>query len=139
MGTWIKQNVEIMAGFGEVFCKEMPDQLYLVASGTSYHGAKAAGAFMELVLGRQVNVFPPSRLNHIFGKNPLLIFISQGGKSTNMLAAAKRLTGYTRIAMTGNVDGKLNHMCEHYIRIPCGQENVGLRQKVIRLLCSCFI
>lgn len=125
----LKQKVEITARFCDVFCKEMPDQIYLIASGTSCNAAKAAAPFMEMVLDRQVHVFPPSRLERVFGKNPLLIFISQGGKSTNMIAAAEKMKGSLRIAMTGSEDGTLNSMCEHYIMIPCGPENVGPKTK----------
>lgn len=125
----LKQNVEITAGFGELFERERPDHVYLIASGTSCNAAKAAAPFMESVLNREVSVFAPSRMERVFGERPLLIFISQGGKSTNIIAAVEKMKGYTRIAMTGNADGRINSMCEHYITIPCGEENVGPKTK----------
>lgn len=125
----LKQSVEITSGFCEIFKKVMPDQLYLIASGTSCNGAKAAAPFMEMVLGCQVHVYPPSRMNRIYGQRPLVLLISQGGKSTNIVAAAEKTRGYSRIAMTGSKDGILNSMCENYIVIPCGEENVGPKTK----------
>lgn len=125
----LKHKAEMTAGFGELFDRVMPDHVYLIASGTSCNAAKAAAPFMEMVLNREVSVFPPSRLGQIFGEKPLLIFISQGGKSTNMIAAVEKMKGYPRIAMTGNEDGRINSMCEHYIRIPCGEETVGPKTK----------
>lgn len=125
----LEQNVEITAGFGEIFDGEKPDHVYLIASGTSCNAAKAAAPFMEHVLKREVSVFPPSQMERVFGERPLLIFISQGGKSTNMIAAVEKMKGYTRIAMTGNADGRINSMCEHYIMIPCGDEAVGPKTK----------
>ncbi|MDO4329435.1 MAG: SIS domain-containing protein [Lachnospiraceae bacterium] len=125
----LKKKAEITSDFSQIFCEQMPDQVYLVASGTSCNAAKAAAMFMEMVWKLPVTVVPPSRMTQVFGTNPLLIFISQGGKSTNMLAAAERMKGYHRIAMTGNADGKLNGMCEHYMMIPCGEETVGPKTK----------
>ena len=106
----LEQNVEITAGFGEIFDGEKPDHVYLIASGTSCNAAKAAAPFMEQVLKREVSVFPPSQMERVFGERPLLIFISQGGKSTNMIAAVEKMKGYPRIAMTGNADGRINSM-----------------------------
>lgn len=125
----LEKRAEITSDFVSIFCGQMPDQVYLVASGTSCNAAKAAASFMEMIWKLPVTVLPPSRATRVFGTNPLLIFISQGGKSTNMLAAAERMKGFRRIAMTGNADGKLNDMCEHYMRIPCGEETVGPKTK----------
>lgn len=125
----LKQSVEITERFREIFVKERPDHIYLIASGTSCNGAGAAAVFMEDVLQVEVSVCPPSRIGRIFGERPLLIFISQGGKSTNMIGAVERLRGYTQIAMTGNADGTINGMCGNYMEIPCGVESVGPKTK----------
>ncbi len=67
-----------------------PDRLILVASGTSRNAAAAAAPFMEWALDLPVDVTAPSGLGRIVGKRPFLIFVSQGGNSTNTIAAIER-------------------------------------------------
>lgn len=121
-----KENTEL---FCKLFSKINPDRIYLVASGTSKNAARAASSFMESVLGIEVTAVEPSRAAHYFGKSPLLIFISQGGNSTNTIAAIRKAGGMNCIAMTGNPDGTVNTMCENYVEIPCGEETAGPKTK----------
>lgn len=120
---------ELSELFCRIFLEKKPDSIYLIASGTSGNAARAAAPFVEMVLQRPVHVLAPSCISRIWGKRPLLLMISQGGKSTNMLKAAKHLENYLRISLTGNVDAKLNPLCDHHILIPCKEENVGPKTK----------
>lgn len=125
----LEKREKITREFCRIFVREMPDRLYLIASGTSCNGAKAAAPFMEYVLKRQVTVLPPSQLSQIYDKKAMLILISQGGKSTNTLAAADRMKDFYKIAMTGSAESVLDSHCEGAVRIPCGEELVGPKTK----------
>lgn len=115
--------------FCRIFAEKNPDSLYLIASGTSGNAARAAAPFLEEVLHIPVYVHAPSSVNRIWGERPLLLFISQGGKSTNMLNVAKRLKNYLQISVTGSEDAKLNALCNHHILIPCREETIGPKTK----------
>lgn len=115
--------------FRRVFKEEGPDHIYLVASGTSRNAAKAAAPFMEDCLGIEVSVFSATSAKDFFGERPLVIYISQGGNSTNTIAAIERNRDILSIAMTGNPDGMINTMVENYVEIPCGEETVGPKTK----------
>lgn len=120
---------ELTEEFCRIFAEKKPDSIYLIASGTSGNAARAAAPFLEMAINKPVYVLAPSCVNRIWGERPLLLLISQGGKSTNMLDAAKKLNQYLRIAVTGNTDTKLNKLCSHHILIPCGEENIGPKTK----------
>lgn len=124
------ENREVVsAPFCGLFAKEDPDHIYLIASGTSHNGAAAAAPFMEMVLDRPVSVVPPSRVSTLRGKKPLAVFVSQGGNSTNTIAAIEQLRGVPSLAMTGDPDGRINTMCDAYMEIPCGEETAGPKTK----------
>ena len=125
----LEKREKITREFCRIFAREMPDRLYLIASGTSCNGAKAAAPFMEYVLKRQVTVLPPSQLSQIYDKKAMLILISQDGKSTNTLAAADRMKDFYKIAMTGSAESVLDSHCEGAVRIPCGEELAGPKTK----------
>jgi glucosamine 6-phosphate synthetase-like amidotransferase/phosphosugar isomerase protein len=84
---------------------------------------------MEYVLGIEVRAEAPSFLPEIRGTNPLLVFISQGGGSTNTIAACENLERYSRLAMTGKEQSRLKEICPRHILIPCGEETAGPKTK----------
>lgn len=125
----LNRKAELAAAFSALYQKTQPDSVCLVASGTSYNGAAAASSFMEAVLGCPVQVLAPSCVEKLAARKPLVVFISQGGNSTNTIAAIERLPGVASLAMTGNPDGKVNTMCDAYMEIPCGEETAGPKTK----------
>ena len=82
-GKMLADRAGIAAPFAEALQKAQPDRLILVASGTSRNAAAAAAPFMEWALDLPVDVTAPSGLGRIVGKRPFLIFVSQGGNSSN--------------------------------------------------------
>lgn len=104
--------------FVESFGRERPDRLYLIASGSSLNAALAAEAFMELALGIEVRCSAPSSLPAIRGEWPFILFISQGGSSTNTIAAIKALSAYPMLALTGAEACRHQRLCAHSL-IPC--------------------
>jgi glucosamine 6-phosphate synthetase-like amidotransferase/phosphosugar isomerase protein len=105
-----------------------PDRIYLIASGSSYNAALQSARFMEYLLGIDVIAAAPSFLPEIRGK-PLLIFISQGGGSTNTAAAFEQLTAWPCMSMTGKEKSRLKELCPRHVLIPCGEETAGPKTK----------
>lgn len=125
----VQDRAAIAAPFIEAVKQADPDRIILVASGTSRNGSAAAAPFMEWALGLPVDVSAPSALGEITGKRPFLIFVSQGGNSTNTIAAIERTRQYPSLALTGDVTGHINTLCPHAVLIPCGEETAGPKTK----------
>ncbi len=117
------------ADFAAYFQENAPDRIYLIGSGTSLNGALAAAPFMENVLGIEVTAHAASLLPVIRGKHPLLVFISQGGNSTNTLAAIATLHGYDFVALTGTEECRVNEVCGRHVLMACGPEEAGPKTK----------
>lgn len=124
----LQDRAAVTAPFVELFETVKPDRLYLVASGTSRNAAAAAAPFMQQILGIEVTAQVPSRLFSVFGSRPMFVYVSQGGNSTNTLAAMERFAKYPSIAMTGD-PGRICDVCSRYLKIPCGPETAGPKTK----------
>jgi glucosamine 6-phosphate synthetase-like amidotransferase/phosphosugar isomerase protein len=125
----ILDNRSAYAGdFADYMDRVKPDRIYLIASGSSYNAALQSARFMEYVLGIEVSAAAPSFLPEIRGK-PLLIFISQGGESTNTAAAFEQLKAWPCMSMTGKEKSRLREICPRHILIPCGEETAGPKTK----------
>ena len=125
----VENRAAIAKEFAALWLEKKPDRVLLVGSGTSNNACQAAAPFMQDVLGLEVGVTAPSALQSAPSGNPLLIFVSQGGNSTNTVAALERVKGHTRVILTGNPDGTLNSLGDLYVEIPCGEEKVGPKTK----------
>lgn len=125
----LQDRAAIAAPFVEAVKKADPDRLIIVASGTSRNASAAAVPFIEWVFGLPVEVVAPSELDLIAGKKPFLIFVSQGGNSTNTIAAIERVSMYPSLALTGDPNGHINALCPHAVLIPCGEEKAGPKTK----------
>ena len=82
---------ELLSGFEEFLAKTNPDRIYLVGSGTSFNACAAAAKYMEHQLKLEIFVAPPTTLPPIRGERPLVIAVSQSGKSTNTRNVVKQL------------------------------------------------
>ena len=67
----LADRAKLSRPFVEVVDTVQPDQLVLVASGTSRNAACAAAPFMEKVLKTPVRVEAPSCLEEVYGPAPL--------------------------------------------------------------------
>ncbi|MBR2942836.1 MAG: hypothetical protein IKB82_05495 [Clostridia bacterium] len=117
------------ADFVQMVLEDMPDRLYLVGSGTSCNAALCAAPFMETVLGVEVTACAPSQTPVIRGERPLIVFISQGGTSTNILRAIEQLRGYRSLALTGRENCRVNEVCGRHVLLDCGAEDAGPKTK----------
>ncbi|WP_418456289.1 SIS domain-containing protein [Allofournierella sp.] len=113
------------AEFVKLFCEVRPDKLYLVGSGTSLNAENAAMAYMEEILDTDVRAVPSSNLPPLRGKRPMVVFISQGGSSTNTLEAMEALKEHPAISITGEAQCEIQRRSRHHMLIGCGEELAG--------------
>lgn len=119
---------EDAAVFTRLFQKSKPGRIYLIGSGSSLNAAKAAALAMEELLDIEVTPVASSAIPKFRDKSPFLIFISQGGNSTNTIAAIKQHLQYPHMAITGEEKCTINDISEHVL-IRCGEEKAGPKTK----------
>ncbi len=105
--------------------EKKPDRLYLIGSGSSYHGIRTAASSMEEFLGVEVTVASPTSLPTIRGARPALMLVSQSGASTNTLIAATALQEHQIIALTGEKESPLDNLTHLQLDLGIGKETAG--------------
>ena len=113
----------------DVISKNNIERIYIIASGTSKNAALAALPFISSLIGLDMYVIPPSSMPKDLLPNSLVIYISQGGASTNTISALKAHIASPNFVLTGNLAGKICSYSDNIIEIPCGPENVGPKTK----------
>jgi glucosamine 6-phosphate synthetase-like amidotransferase/phosphosugar isomerase protein len=83
---------------------------------------------MEETLGIEVTAAAPTLLGRVYGK-PMMVYVSQGGSSTNTLAAMEAARAWPGIALTGYAEGEMQKRAEHRMLIGCGPEDAGPKTK----------
>ncbi len=111
--------------FTELFCACRPDRIYLVGSGTSLNAEQAAAPYLEQILNMDVQTAASSRVAELRGQRPLVVFLSQGGSSTNTLQAMERLQKTPSICITGEERCEIQCRAAHHMTIGCGEEKAG--------------
>lgn len=111
--------------FVHLYREVMPTRVYLVGSGTSLNAEEAAAPFMTKLLDVDVTAMPSSYVHNIRGERPLLVFLSQGGSSTNTLKAMEQLSKYPFITVTGEKECEIAARSRHHMVIGCPEEPVG--------------
>lgn len=117
------------ADFAAYFKKMHQIEYILLVAVRRLMGRWRQRPFMENVLGIEVTAHAASLLPVIRGKHPLLVFISQGGNSTNTLAAIATLHGYDFVALTGTEECRVNEVCGRHVLMACGPEEAGPKTK----------
>lgn len=130
-----EHRAEDSALFKSMFAKNEPSRIYLIGSGSSLNAAKAAAPAMERFLNIEVSTAAASALPARYEKNSLFVFLSQGGSSTNTLAAIQSLRHYPHLAVTGRERCPVNE-CSPHILLRCGEEKAGPKTK--GYLCTFF-
>lgn len=104
----------------------------IVASGSSYNACTSVRIAMGKLLGRRVDVLTPSRyvdelayLETTDGR-PFELFVSQSGRSTNVIEAAKRArsAGHKIIALTGDLESEITAIANESVEYGAGNEAV---------------
>ena len=121
----VQEREALTQPFVRLFRAAGPDRLYLIGSGSSFNAARAAAPFMQEMLGIETGAFTPTAFPGVFSDRPLVVLLSQGGSSTNMLAAAEALAPHPLIAVTGEAECELARRVKHHMLIGCGEELAG--------------
>ena len=125
MARILDAREEQVRPFVDLFCQCRPDRIYLVGSGTSLNAERAAAPYMERVLDMDVCPAISSRIEQLRGQRPLVVFLSQGGSSTNTLLAMSRLKDAASICITGEAECEIQRRAAHHMTIGCGEEQAG--------------
>lgn len=123
--TILDERAQLAAPFVRLFTQVQPDRVYLVGSGTSLNAERAAAPLMARAMAVEVTTVTASLIDWLHGERPLVMFISQGGSSTNTLEAMEKLSAYPYISLTGEADCEIAHRSACHGLIGCGQELVG--------------
>ena len=121
-------NRKAIAGqFAKFYTEKKPDRIYLVGSGSSFNACLASEDFISYVLGIEVVTIPPSRPTIIRGKNPLIVAVSQGGKSSNTVAYLQNIRGQGHLvaSFTAGLDLPVANAADLAVDIAVGEETVG--------------
>ena len=110
------------------------EQIYVVGSGTSYHGALACKKLLEDVLKVKVFASYPMQFKDnelILNKHTLVIGISQAGRSSSTIAALDkaRSLGLKTIAITGEAGKPVSEHADVTILLAIGMEYAGPKTK----------
>ncbi len=126
-----EKKEELTADFVSLFREVSPKEIALIASGTSYHGAATAAAFMQMVLGMKVTALSPSSaLRQQFSADTLAVMVTQGGNSTNTVASIKRIQETCpTFVITGELSSMAAQISRHVMLLPCGEELAGPKTK----------
>jgi len=128
MRSILENRKELTAPFVRLYREARPDRVYLLASGTSLNSVQAAAPFMEEILNVEVRTMCSSTVTRTFGK-PMMVFVSQGGSSTNTLSAMEQLKEWPSISMTGEAECEIKTRSDHHMLIGCGEELTGPKTK----------
>lgn len=115
--------------------------LVIVASGSSYHAAQCALAFMEKYMKSPVRLITPFAFTYYeeLKENNLYLFVSQSGSSTNVVEAIERYqrAGYHAMAVLGKPGSAIAELSDSYVEYGAGEERVGYVTKGMSTL-TCF-
>ena len=124
----MRQTLDARRELGEAFARlwleHGPDRLYLVGSGTSGNGVRAAAGFMQRVLDTEVTAVSPTSLPGLLRGKPMFVFVSQGGQSTNTVKAIEAMEAWPHLALTGEQDCQVNQVSPHTV-LACEHEEAG--------------
>lgn len=118
---------ELLSAFVEFYKRAAPDRVYLAGSGSSYNACGTAAPFMEKLLGVEVTPVASSTVGKVYGKRPLVIAVSQSGRSTNTLQAIKGLkeAGVAVVTLTDPLDTPVGGSGDLAVQLAANNELVG--------------
>jgi glucoselysine-6-phosphate deglycase len=122
----MKKRGELLKGFNDFYKIQKPNRILLMGSGTSFNACASAAAFMENILDMEVNVMTPTSLKQVYGR-PIVIAVSQGGRSANTIATVAMLkaAGVPTVTLTDPVDAPLGKAGDLPIQLAAEDEQIG--------------
>jgi len=122
----------------ELYQKQKPETIWLVASGSSYNACVCAQALMNQWMDTDVEVRTPFTFLHYtpsLKKNDLIFVITQSGLSTNAIEVLDALQGNQNvICLTGNKNSDVKDHTEIVLEYGVGEELVGYVTKGVSVL-----
>ncbi len=129
LGRVIANRKKNLTEFANYYEEVNPDHVYIIACGSSYNSVRTTLDFLIETLDTEVTIHYPSALPIIRSGRSLIIVVSQGGESTNTIAAIKKLSSYPLVAVTGETSCTINDMCDRKVYLDCGPETAGPKTK----------
>lgn len=130
----VERRGEITGAFVSHYQARKIDRIFLVGSGSSYHAGCMAKNFMEHVLGVEVTVQAPTRMQDMSvaaGTDSICILVSQSGRSTNSEALLRGLLsrGCEVTAVTESHESPVAKAATLSVRLECNEELRGAKTK----------
>lgn len=126
----VKRKKELTASLIGEYEKGNYENIWIVASGSSYNGSYCARQFVRSYLKSEVKIVSPFTFlcsEHNFTDKDFVFVVSQSGYSTNSLDALKliREQGRASIGITGNISSDMKEYADVLIDYGVGTETVG--------------
>ncbi len=130
----INRRKEITEGFVDYYRNQEIEQIYVIGSGTSYHAALSAKAYLEDILNIKIfNMYPTQfeRNEKVFNSRTLVVGVSQGGQSLSTVAGldSAKGKGLHTAAVSENPTALIFEHAEVSTRIEVGNEKCGAKTK----------
>lgn len=131
----INDRKKIVSDFIEKFDPASLESIYIIGSGTSFHGGYAVAGVLEKMLKIPVTAsfpIPFKDFKQCFAKRTLVIGISQGGESLSTIAGIEhaKAHGLSTLCLTESESGSvLGSHCDFTIGLHCGSEFAGPKTK----------
>lgn len=121
----------LLQEFVKFFAAVQPDRIYLLGSGTSFTACSAAAPYMEQWLRMEITPIIPSSPGTLYGERPLVIAVSQSGRSTNTISAieAMKRSGAVVVTLTDPKDTPVADAGSLAVHLAAEQETVGPRTR----------
>jgi glucoselysine-6-phosphate deglycase len=130
----VEKRKDILESVVDLFKENHIDRIVAIGSGSSYNAITSSKYFLQKILGIEVKTYFPYSFNHyeqLFGKDILVIGISQTGSSAGTVDALKRAKdeGAHTLALTAYKDAPLTKVADRTLIIACGDENSDFKTK----------
>lgn len=135
----VEKSKELTKPLVDEFIKGEYDNIWIVASGSSYNSALIAKDFIREYLEVEVKVIPPATFTNYeneINDNTFIFVISQTGFSTNAIAALNKIKDLGRLAIgvTGNTESDFKDYADLVVDYGVGIETVGYVTKGVTTL-----
>lgn len=124
----IENKEKLVKPLTDIYLNGQFNKIIIVASGSSYNIATSVRLCLQNILGVEVKVVWPLMYQHfdnLYDKNALVILMSQSGRSTNTIEAAKKALslGQKVVALSTNKDSTISNYVEHVFEYGSGSED----------------
>lgn len=114
----LRDKDKLVGSLADLYAAKDYSEIVIAASGSSYNIACCAKYAMEKYLNRKIEIIHSvtyAKYDFRFHENALVICMSQGGRSTNTLAALEKAKecGNDTAALVSEPGSPLEELCEH--------------------------